>query len=263
MPQDTAPVDGWLAGVWVKGYAVSGDMPGPGGSEPFRVGVEQPLPNGQLKVLSTSNPPYTLPGTNGSYYYWAGPPYTQFPMPLQKGDDLSFDTRGGTWAIFSAQAGSTVNFSSGSGLEQNPGVVWSPTPHMNVELDTQWVEQPAVPLTKLTEAKKRAQEALAEEKAASRASKRHAKRKLKGALVSIAVASRLIDEAGTEGEVSEQTELVLSHLLSIIEAEDQVAARGKARGKKTAKHYLSSAITDKAKLLKDLEAAISLAKQTP
>jgi hypothetical protein len=263
VPQDTAPANGWLAGVWVKGYAVSGDMPGPGGSEPFRVGVEQPLPNGQLKVLSTSNPPYTLPGTNGSYYYWVGPPYTQFPMPLTKGDYLSFDTRGGTWAIFSSQAGSTVNSSSGSGLEQNPGVVWSPTAHANVELDAQWIEEPAVSITKLSEATKRVQEAMGEEKAASKASKRGAKGKLKHALVTIALASKLINEAGTEGEVSEQTELVLNHLVSIIEADDQEAARSKPRGRKGPKRFLFGAIADKAKLLQDLEAAISLAKKTP
>jgi hypothetical protein len=109
---------------------------------------------------------------------------------------------------------------------------------------------------------KRVQEALAEEKAASKVSKGRAKSKRRGALATIGAASKLIGEAGTEGAMSEQSELVMSHLVSIIEAEDQEAARGKRRGKKAAKRILSSAITDNAKLLKDLEAATSLAKKT-
>src|SRR5947209_12346195 len=145
----TVPVDGWLSGVYVKGRAVSGDMPSPDGSQPFRVGVEQPLPDGRLQVLSTSNPAFQLPAVTGTYYYWIGPPYTGFQMPLKTGEYVSFDTRGGTFAVFGSAPGSSSASTVGKGQEQNAGVIWTGAPHPGVELLMRMVEQPKVATAKL------------------------------------------------------------------------------------------------------------------
>ncbi len=71
-----------------------------------------------------------------------------------KGEILSFDTRGGTWSIFSSQPGSSVSSSGGTGLQQNPGMLWNAIAHPNVELDVQWVEEPLVPVVDLGPAMK-------------------------------------------------------------------------------------------------------------
>jgi hypothetical protein len=259
----TAPVDGWLTGVTVKGYAVSGDMPGPGGSEPFRVGVEQPLPGGQLQVVSTSNPPFQLSGTSGTYYYWIGPPYTGFPMPLKTGQVVSFDTRGGTWAVFGSEPGSASASTVGTGLEQNAGVIWTGTSHPGVELLMVATEQPKVPVTKLEAAKVAIGKALALEQEAEGASRRSAKSKLKSSISELQSAEGLLHQAGeaNEGEVSHDTEASVEHYLREAAAEDKGASSAKT--KNVRKAHIKAAIEAKRTALSDISRAKGLAKQVP
>ena len=137
----TVPVDGTVTGFTLKGYAISGDMPGPGGSEPIRFSVARPQPNGQLQVITTTNPPYTLPGTPGTYTFSTST--LSFKCcKVKAGDVISLDARGGEFAVFASVPGSETDSFSMTGLTQNPGYMWTPTPHPNVELLLQVAETP-------------------------------------------------------------------------------------------------------------------------
>jgi hypothetical protein len=264
-PTPTVPVDGWLTGVTVKGYAVSGDRPGPGGSEPFRVGVEQALPDGRLQVLSTSNPPFQLPGGNGIYYFWVGPPYTGFAMPLKAGEVVSFDTRGGTWAIFAATPGSTTDDAVGSGLEQNAGVKWIGAQRANTELLMQVTEQPSVPTAKLEEASASIAKALTfEQKALSAPTRNRAKFGLRKSLRELHVAQEDIRVAAgaNEGEIGHATEVSIEHYLGLASDEDGAAGSAKATLSERESH-IKAAVSAKHAALIDISRAKKLAKQVP
>jgi hypothetical protein len=138
----TAPADGMVTSITVKGYAIKGDMPGPGGSEPIRFTVARPQPNGQLQVITTTNPPFTLPGTSGTYTF----PMSQVSFAccrVKKGDYVSLDARGGEFAVFASVPGAVTDDFSMAGLTQNAGFMWTGTPHEGVELLMQVTEQPS------------------------------------------------------------------------------------------------------------------------
>ena len=100
--------NGQVMSYTVKGYAISSNRPGVNGSGEIRLGIEEPQPNGQLKVISTSNPPNLLPHTPGTYTFQIGPPATGFAMPVKVGELLSLDTPGGNYAVFSSRGRGTA-----------------------------------------------------------------------------------------------------------------------------------------------------------
>jgi len=258
----TVPVDGWLSGVYVKGRAVSGDMPSSDGSQPFRVGVEQPLPDGRLQVLSTSNPAFQLPAVTGTYYYWIGPPYTGFQMPLKTGEYVSFDTRGGTFAVFGSAPGSSSASTVGKGQEQNAGVMWTGAPHPGVELLMRMVEQPKVATAKLEAATTSLDRALTLEQEAA-AKPRTAKQKLKSAVGELRTAVGLVHQAGEprEGELSHDSEVSIEHYLGEGLAEDKAA--GAAKKTRARNSHLKTAMGAERTALADIAKAKSLARQVP
>jgi hypothetical protein len=137
----TAPADGTITQITLRGYAISGDMPGPGGSEPIRFSVARPQPNGQLQVITTTNPPFTLPGTDGTYTYSMS--QVSFPCcKVKKGDVIALDARGGEFAVFASIPGSVTDSFSMAGDTQSAGYLWTGTPHQDVELLMQVTEQP-------------------------------------------------------------------------------------------------------------------------
>jgi hypothetical protein len=258
----TAPVDGWLTGVSVKGYAVSGDTPGPGGSQPFRVGIEQQLPGGQLQVVSTSNPPFQLPGTSGTYYYWIGPPYTGFRMPIKKGQYVSFDTRGGTFAVFGSVPGAASASTVGKGQEQNAGILWTGTPHPGVELLMRPIEQPKVPTAKLEAASGPINKAITlEQEAESASSRKAARAKLRSSMDELKAAQALVHQAGEpkQGEISHNTEVSIEHYLGDAANEDKAARSAKKDPDRRA--HIKTAIEAKRKALSDIGQAKSLARR--
>ncbi|HEX4564387.1 MAG TPA: hypothetical protein VH115_08020, partial [Solirubrobacteraceae bacterium] len=141
-PSTVVPANGMVTAIAVKGYAISGDRPGPGGSEPIRFTVAEPQPGGQLKVVTTTNPPFTLPGAPGGV--------TTFPMSqvsfkccrVKAGDIVSLDARGGEFAVFGRAPGAVTETFTSGGLSQNEGVLWTGTPHQGVELLMRVTEQP-------------------------------------------------------------------------------------------------------------------------
>jgi len=137
----TAPADGTVTQITVKGNAVSGDMPGPGGSEPIRFSVARPQPDGRLVVITTTNPPFTLPGTPGTYTYDMSK--TSFPCcKLKKGDVVTLDARGGRFAVFGRVPGSVTDTFSMAGPTFDAGTTWTPTHHPDVELLMRVTERP-------------------------------------------------------------------------------------------------------------------------
>jgi hypothetical protein len=259
----TVPVAGWLVGVTIHGHAVSGDMPGPEGSEPFRIGVEEALPGGTLKVLETSTPPFTLPGTEGLRYFWIGPPYTTFPMRLKPGEVVSFDTRGGTWAIFSHAPGSVVDHFAGTGLTQNAGVEWTGTPHEDDELEMQVVEQPTVQTAPVDHAVEWVKDAILPEEQALHTSHKHALELLREALNDLGEAAEDVEEAeeSKAGVISRDTAASLNHYLDKALAEDRAAESAK---KSPAIHvHINAALAAKRTLLSDLRTAKRLALKVP
>jgi hypothetical protein len=140
-PSATAPVAGTVTSITLKGYAIEGDEPGPGGSEPIRFSVDRPKPGGQLEVLTTTTPPFALPGTPGTYTFDMS--QVSFPCcKVEPGDVVSLDARGGEFAVFGSVPGSETDSFSMGGTLQDPGSLWTGTPHENVELLMQVTEQP-------------------------------------------------------------------------------------------------------------------------
>lgn len=140
-PSVTAPVAGTVTQITVKGYAIKGDEPGPGGSEPIRFSVDRPLPDGELEVITTTNPPFTLPGVEGTYTFDMS--QVSFPCcKIEQGDVVSLDARGGELAVFGSVPGSTTDTFSATGNTQEQAAKWTAMPHPGTELLMQITEQP-------------------------------------------------------------------------------------------------------------------------
>jgi hypothetical protein len=259
----TVPEAGWLTGVMIHGFAVSGDMPGPGGSEPFRVGVEEVLPDGTLKVLETSTPPFTLPGTDGVYSFSVGPPATSYAMRLKPGEVVSFDTRGGAWAIFSHAPGSSVAHFSGSGQTQNAGMEWHGVRSEEDELEMQVDEQPTIQTADLDHAYEWVRDAILPEEHALHGSHKHALELLRESLNDLGEAAEDVETAAEPktGAVSKDTATSLLHYLDKATAEDRAAE--KAKNSSGRREHLNAALAAKRTLLGDLRQAKSLARKVP
>jgi hypothetical protein len=266
-----APVDGWLTGVAVKGNAVVNDALLIV-DEPFRVGVEVILPNGQLEVVSTSDPPFRLPTRAGTYYFNVGPPHTNFAMRLKKGEVLSFDTTGGKWGVFARKAGAIVETAVGMGKEQDAHAKWTATPHPNIQLLMRVTEQPIVPTTDLDKAAASVAEAQTLEQQALGAKGRTGRVKLKAAEEELQVALRSVDDAATGflpgqagpavPELSESTARGLKFALLFTLLEDG-SARAKGVSKAHRAEHIKAAIAAKQAVLSVLRKATSMAKQVP
>jgi hypothetical protein len=260
-PTSNVTVSGEITSYTVKGYTVSSNRPGPGGSGEIRLGVEEPQPNGQVKVLSTSNPPNLLPHTPGTYTFAIGPPATGFAMPVTKGDVVSLDTPGGNYAVFASRPGAQLETSQGTGLEQNPGVLWTLAQHANLELLLQVTIEPSISVGALEEAEKRLKEALRLEHNAAHGSEKHVVRALKKAGQPLHKATELVAAAAKEGAISAQTEASIDFYLNNA-ATDVRDARVTKNGL-TAKGFAYASAVETQEALTRVTTAKGLAKQTP
>jgi len=139
----TAPADGMVTDIKVRGFAVDGDN-GRGAAQPIRFSVVRPLGSRQVEVVTTTDPPFTLPASDGVHNFsmsqvrWAC-------CRVKKGDVIALDGRFGEHSVFARFPGAiTDHFSpKQSGLPtQNPGYKWDGTPHSDVELLMQITMQP-------------------------------------------------------------------------------------------------------------------------
>jgi hypothetical protein len=190
-------------------------------------------------------------------------------MRLVKGEVVSFDARGGTWAVFSSSPGSTTDDQTGKGLEQNAGADWTGTPHSGVQLDMQATEQPKVPVTELEKATAAVTAAMTSEQKAVQATRVKAAPELHDALESLHGAIKAVkhaaiapEEEESPAEISEQTEASILHYLNTAFAEDRDALPAKlTRSQRDAR--IKEALENKRKALSDIRKAESLAKQLP
>jgi hypothetical protein len=254
-------VSGQVVSYTVKGYTVSSNRPGPGGSGEVRLGVEEPQPSGQLKVLSTSNPANLLPHTTGTYTFQIGPPATGFAMAVKQGEVLSLDTPGGNYAVFAAHPAALLESSQGTGLEQNPGALWTLTPHPNVELLMRVVIEPSIPLATLEELEKLLHGALNVEHAATRGGGRHLARKLRSALAALEKATGLVGTAKGEGALSDQSASSIDFYLGEAVADIRESGSAKKHPEPKMFAYGSAVLTQDA--LSRVQTAKSLARKVP
>jgi len=68
----------------------------------------------------------------------------RFPCcKVKAGDFVTLDARGGEFAVFASVPGAVTDSLAMGGLAQNPGVLWTGTPHAGLELLMQVTEQPS------------------------------------------------------------------------------------------------------------------------
>ena len=118
-------------------------VPVPVSSLPIRFSVARPQPNGQLEVVTTTDPPFTLPATDGIRTFSMS--QVRFACcRVQKGDVVSFNARNGEFAVTAKVPGSAIDtFTTIPGeATMNPGLQMDRRPHDGLELLMQVTEQP-------------------------------------------------------------------------------------------------------------------------
>jgi hypothetical protein len=223
--ETVAPVPGFITGVAVHGNAISGTAPQPGGGQIFHISILQPLGNGKFQVVTTSTPHFVLPPTTGTYYYPVGRPATTFPMPIQAGQFVSFDTAGGTYNVFGTSPGSTMTYTQGGGVSLAQGTNWTGTQDQNTVVQLQVAETPKIQTTHLDKATADLNAALVDEQAALTSPKKQAVRHLQHSEGSITAALGEANSADHAGEVSNDTYLWLRIPLNAAQANDKQALR--------------------------------------
>ncbi len=208
------PVSGVIASYTVKGFTKIGDVSGPHGGGVIRLGVERPLADGRLQVISTSNPADELPRHEGTYTFGIGPPATPTAMAVSAGDVLSLDTPGGAYAVWAAQPGAEVETTIGhGGSEQSPGVDWTGTAHPNVELLMSVTIKASVSIAKVQAAEQTLRAALKQEHASQGASGSRGAAELEAVAAPLNRAASLITTARSEGAVSAKTASSLDYYI--------------------------------------------------
>jgi hypothetical protein len=144
VPSVTVPAKGIITEIKVRGYAARGDIPtAPISSLPIRFSVARPQPDGKLVVITTTDPPFTMPSTDGIRTF----PMSQVAFTccrVEKGDIISFDARNGEFAITAQVPGSAIaTFTTKAGeATMDPGYTWIGEPHDHLELLMQVTMQP-------------------------------------------------------------------------------------------------------------------------
>jgi hypothetical protein len=115
---------------------------------PLRFSVVRPQPDGQVKVITTTNPPYMLPGNAPGTYTFATSALSFKCCAVQPGDVVTVDNKGtptpDPYVWFAASASSTTfSHTWGAADSQNAGMLWAGTPHAGFETLLQVVEQPS------------------------------------------------------------------------------------------------------------------------
>ena len=144
VPSATVPADGIITEIKLHGYAVRGPYPtAPVSSLPIRFSVARPQPNGELEVVTTTDPPFTLPATDGIRTFSMS--QVNFACcRAKKGDVISFNARNGEFAVTAKVPGSAIHtFTTIAGeATMDPGYKWIGRPHDSLELLMQVTEQP-------------------------------------------------------------------------------------------------------------------------
>ena len=134
----SVPVDGTITQFRLKAGAGPVELP-------LRFTVARPQPDGKLKVITTTDPPYTLPAGKAGTYEFNTSALGFKCCKVAKGDIVTVGNRGNptdsAYVWFAAVPGATTLLHTGSG--QNAGDLWTGTPHDGYEVLLQVVEQPS------------------------------------------------------------------------------------------------------------------------
>jgi hypothetical protein len=149
-PEDT---EFWTDGVTVPADGVITEFRLKTGADPIdlpvRFSIVSPQPDGQVKVLTTTDPPYPLPANSPGVHSFKTSALGFTCCNVTKGDIVTVDNSGAgqtadPYVWFARKAGFTTfsHTCSPCGRSQDPGMVWTGMPHEGFELLLQIVEQP-------------------------------------------------------------------------------------------------------------------------
>lgn len=113
---------------------------------PLRFSVVRPRPDGQVVVVTTTNPVYALQAHDAAVHTYPTSALSFACCKVRPGDLVTVDNSGtttpGAYVWFAQRAGATTLSHTGYGDSQNAGVVWDGTPHPGYEVLLQVVLQP-------------------------------------------------------------------------------------------------------------------------
>lgn len=135
----SAPVAGTITQFRLKVGAGPVDLP-------LRFSVVRPQPDGQVKVITTTDPPYPLPAGKAGTYAFDTSALGFKCCKVQAGDIVTVDNRGtptpDAYVWFAAVPGSTTFLHTRS-PNQDAGMLWTGTAQGGYEVLLQVVEQPS------------------------------------------------------------------------------------------------------------------------
>ena len=130
----TVPADGMITRFRLK----IGDDPV---DLPLRFSITRPQPDGRLMVISTTDPPYSLPGNRPATYTFSTSDLSFRCCRVHKGDVITANNRGADqtrdpYHWFTRKPGVTTfsHTCSPCGASMDPGNHWTGSPHQDLEL---------------------------------------------------------------------------------------------------------------------------------
>ena len=130
----TVPVDGMVTRFSLKIGSDPVDLP-------LRFSITRPQADGRLLVISTTDPPYTLPGNRPGVYTFETSALSFRCCRVLKGDVITANNRGADQTqepyVWFARRPGFVTYShtcSPCGRSMDPGNYWTGTPHQDLEL---------------------------------------------------------------------------------------------------------------------------------
>jgi hypothetical protein len=106
---------------------------------PVRFSVVEPQPDGRMKVLTTTNPPYIVPGGSPGVYTVDTHTFSFKCCKVKRGDYVTVDNRGAEetqapYAWFARKPNYTTFSHMEAGVSQDAGQLWRPDPHPGFEV---------------------------------------------------------------------------------------------------------------------------------
>ena len=130
----TVPADGMITRFRMRIGSDPVDLP-------LRFSITRPQPDGRLLVISTTDPPYPLPGNKPGTYTFSAAELSFRCCRVRKGDVVTANNRGADQTrdpyVWFARRPGAVTFShtcSPCGASMDPGNHWTGTPHQDLEL---------------------------------------------------------------------------------------------------------------------------------
>lgn len=116
-------------------------------SLPVRFSVVRPQPDGRVKVITTTDPPYLVPGGTPGIYTVKSSTFSFRCCRVLQGDIVTVDNRGAEetespYVWFARKPGFTAFSHMEPGVSQDAGQLWRPDPHVGFDVLLQVVMTP-------------------------------------------------------------------------------------------------------------------------